>query len=139
MKRLLALVLLTINGGLFGMRELRHQRILLHDVVRSGTWDLVNAMLVQGFYDIDIQDCFTGKTALIEAAVAGKDDVVALLLSYGADRSLTDDYGRTALAYAQEKNKDGSHDAIIEQLQRRYCSPGDDSDMSACTPSLDPD
>lgn len=41
------------------------------------------------------------QTALIEASLAGHQEVILILLQYGADKSLRDNFGKTALSYAE--------------------------------------
>ncbi len=55
----------------------------------------------------------SGKTLLHSAAELGYLDIVELLLKYGADRSLTDVYGRTALNLAQWEG----HTEVVGLLQ----------------------
>ena len=43
---------------------------------------------------------YSGRTALMFAALSGSDRCVALLLGYGADPNMTDNAGYTALAAA---------------------------------------
>ncbi|MFW8053817.1 ankyrin repeat domain-containing protein [Vagococcus fluvialis] len=72
----------------------------------KGHLDTVKVLLEDGTVDIDHQNNY-GYTALIEA-VALTDgsqvyqDIVAELLKYGADRTLKDNYGKTATDYARE-------------------------------------
>jgi ankyrin repeat protein len=51
-------------------------------------------------------DLRNGITPLMFAASAGHDEIVAALLEHGADRSLADWTGRTALDYAATERRD---------------------------------
>ena len=58
-------------------------------------------------------DEFRGKTALILAAKSGHVEVVRLLVAAGADQSLKDGVGKTAMEWAQE----GCRANVIEALK----------------------
>jgi TonB family protein len=61
----------------------------------------VSALLAQGA-DVN-ESTERGQTALMLAAVFGHDDVVALLLSHGADVKLKDGLGLTAMEWAERR------------------------------------
>jgi ankyrin repeat protein len=54
-----------------------------------------------------------GFTPLQTAAHRGSERLVGLLLSHGGDRTLADDAGRTAAAYA----RDAGHEALAARLE----------------------
>ena len=54
-----------------------------------------------------------GYTALMGAAAAGREDLVDLLLAYGADPGLSADDGKTAASVAREH----AHDALARRLE----------------------
>lgn len=55
-----------------------------------------------------------GYTPLLQAAAAGKKEVVRLLVEHGADRRIACDQGKTAADYARERG----HDEVIAILDR---------------------
>ncbi len=124
MAKLGILLLLAIHGVSCGMGHSPHplvpyhQESLLHTVVRSGSREILNSMLKQGYYSINLQDK-NGRTALMEAAIKGSAEIVELLLSYDADITLEDVAGETALSYAESHNNNDSHKAVIELLHDR--------------------
>ena len=78
---------------------------VLHDAVRGGNAELVRRLLEK--YDYDVNDTgFQGKTPLI-LAVSYLDrsatvEMIETLIEFGADMSMTDDFGKTALDYTVE-------------------------------------
>ena len=54
------------------------------------------------------------RTPLISASMRGHAKVVAELVRRGADRSLSDEEGKTALDYAREN----SHEEVVNQLDK---------------------
>jgi len=62
--------------------------------------------------DVNTKDD-NGVTALMEAAVGGRTDLVELLLNGGADVNMKDENGKTALGYAQKEN----HTEIVQPLR----------------------
>ena len=81
------------------------------DAAYKGNADKVRALLDQGT-DINQRTHLRKQTALMKAAQKGRIEVVKLLLERGADKSLVDSFGRTALIIAAEN---GRHD-IAESL-----------------------
>ena len=69
-----------------------------HDAVTRGDADMVRATIDAGV-DVDSRDRY-GQTALMLAAHAGHDAVVAVLLAHGAALDVTAKYGLSALMLA---------------------------------------
>lgn len=64
----------------------------------------VGKVLLDGGANVDVKAVGCGETALINASEIGCVEFVTLLLEYGADVSLKDSRGRTALSVAEENN-----------------------------------
>jgi ankyrin repeat protein len=77
-----------------------HGRTALHYAVVLGRRRPVIEMLIEHNVDVDAKDNISGKTALMIAARGGEVETVTLLLELGADRTVTDDNGSSALDYA---------------------------------------
>ena len=101
LKGRLEVVRLLLDRG--ASPELRNEAggTVLHDAATAGD-RLVIALLLDRGAAIDAREIQTGATPLMLAASMGRAQAVSLLLARGADRSLTDKAGRTALAYARE-------------------------------------
>jgi ankyrin repeat protein len=70
---------------------------------RNGNAECVQALLAAG---IDVNAGYAhDATALMWAAADGKDEAVRLLLSRGADPSVRDDRGESALSIAQREKQ----------------------------------
>jgi ankyrin repeat protein len=67
----------------------------LFDAVRGGDIEAIKAALNAGA-EVNIRDA-QGRTPLLFAAAAGRQDIVNLLLEKGADPNIADNAGRTAL------------------------------------------
>lgn len=75
---------------------------------KGSSTEVVRALLEQYDIDVNIQisEYYKGRTPLMMAAdseTASRYEIAALLLSYGADPSLYDDSGQTAMEYAINK------------------------------------
>ena len=68
----------------------------------NGQLELVRKLLDDGI-DIDSQSPKGGYTALICAAAAGHVELIEFLIEEGADMSLKDDFGFTALTAAESE------------------------------------
>lgn len=79
---------------------------------RHGLAPIVQFQLLTKSSMISYQDSY-GKTALHEAAQAGWNDIVEILIEAGADPSLVDDEGKTPFSHAAESG----HGKIIEILR----------------------
>ena len=73
---------------------------------------VVKYLIEKGYFEVDVRNPLS-KTALIVAAQYGQTEIVCTLLELGADRSLTDSDGKTALDYAYEKG----YDDIVSLLE----------------------
>ena len=64
--------------------------------------------------DVNIRNSYQ-ETPLIYAAWSGEDPEgkVRILLEHGADRDITNEYGRTALRYARSINKPAAIDLLV--------------------------
>ena len=69
---------------------------------RLGHLTVLRLLLERGGQDAAEGDPREAPTALMQAAAAGRQDVIALLLEFGADPALRDREGRTAADYATE-------------------------------------
>jgi ankyrin repeat protein len=87
------------------------QNNYLTSVVKNENYGVLEYLFNECGIDVNEQDVF-GETALIRAAKLGNLIMVDFLLGYGADKSLFDDDGKTALDYAKE----GGHAAIAKRL-----------------------
>ena len=63
-------------------------------------------------HPIDCRDSYNN-TPLHEASCWGREDLVRFLLSRGADRSATDQYGKTPLDWAERRG----HKAVADLLR----------------------
>lgn len=70
--------------------------------VHYRNYNVVRYLLESGYFAVDELDP-TGSTALIVAAKHNCLDIAKLLLDFGASKSYTDDTGKTAYDYAEEK------------------------------------
>jgi ankyrin repeat protein len=84
----------------------------LHDAACAGDAKAVRALLEAGAAVDEAGDC--GQTALLDACEAGKEDVVMVLLEFGADPN-DDGGGMGALQIAARNN----YAAIVEALLSR--------------------
>jgi ankyrin repeat protein len=84
----------------------------LYDPVVSGDLAKAERVLATGGSVPDSRLDDSGKTALMLAAAAGNEDMVALLLRYKAKPDYRDTVGNTALCYAAL----GGHRAAAEEL-----------------------
>jgi ankyrin repeat protein len=79
----------------------------------SGSYgDTVMLLLSRGA-EVDVQGTLEGFTALMTAAAEGQVEIVRHLLDHGADRSLKDKDGDTALTFARQKG----HAEVVELLE----------------------
>eukprot|EP00937_MAST-01D_sp_MAST-1D-sp2_P002832 g2832.t1 len=83
----------------------------LHDAAERGNMKCVIKLLDAGVA-VDQLNTDTGYTALMWASVGGRTEVVQLLLSKGADKSLKNGSGKTALDIANEYK----HAKVVEAL-----------------------
>ena len=74
---------------------------LLHYTARDNSLSISEILVKDYQFDVNYQ-ALTGQTSLMFAAEQGHSDVVNMLLSYGADKTLTDSHGKTAYDYAVE-------------------------------------
>ena len=67
-----------------------------------GGFDEVAKILLEKGSDVDVIGTEKGGTALMLAAWKPSEKIVKLLLDYGADKTIKDKKGRTALDYAKK-------------------------------------
>ncbi|KZW02100.1 ankyrin [Exidia glandulosa HHB12029] len=84
----------------------------LHGCVHAGDIDRLKTLITHAGVDLNAQDEF-GFTPLHLAADRGSEEMVKLLLGHGADPSIKDPDGETALSLAQVSD----HAAIIALLE----------------------
>jgi cytohesin len=75
----------------------------LHDAALGGNPEVIRALLEHGAR-IDAQDKESNATPLMMAASLGRSGAVAILLQFGANATLRDRFGRTALDRARQAN-----------------------------------
>jgi ankyrin repeat protein len=80
----------------------------LHEAVMEGDYELTRTLLQT--CDInEADDNLGGRTALHLAAIRGRADLMSLLLSHGADATVSDNQGNTALHWC-------GHEDCVELL-----------------------
>lgn len=97
----------------------RHEGFtLLHHAIEQGDLEHVHFLIDYGF-DLNAPTTLSkskgvvaGRTPLHIAVAMSADDIVKILLYAGADATLSDEYGRTPLAYATANNDQKIADAI---------------------------
>ncbi len=75
------------------------------------------ALLVSYGADVNFR-CTDGDTALIEAAISGRPEIVQLLIERGADVKPRDAYGYSALDYVDGRHQHAYIPSIESQLRR---------------------
>lgn len=99
------------SAFLYALEHLEHDRIdwnaALRESVSYERHEVVTYLLENGFCDVNA-DIAKGMTALMFAARDSNAEMVTLLLSYGADKTVASENGKTAYEYAVEFNKDPS-------------------------------
>jgi hypothetical protein len=90
---------------------LPHTRLSLADAAEFGLLDRVKLLLEA--HPEQINDADDGRLPLHQAVTGGYIDIVRLLLQHGADRSLADKRGTTALELARQHN----HGEIVSLLE----------------------
>ena len=97
-----------------------------HKAVIGGNGRVIENLLADGV-DIDSRDRY-GQTALMLAALHGRDEVARILLEKGADRDVTAKYGLSALMLAVVNRHTGIArklvDACANTLTRGSGAPG---------------
>lgn len=97
------LVLILLDNGASDRDE--WGGTVLHDAVRGGNVEMVRLLLETYDYDVNSTG-FQGKTPIILAVSYAERsatvEMVETLIAFGADLSMTDDFGKTALEYAVE-------------------------------------
>ncbi|OOQ89141.1 putative ankyrin [Penicillium brasilianum] len=89
------------------------QRGMLHSAAINARTEIIDILLkFDPTLDVNMQDV-NGKTTLHDAARSGSAATVKILLSYGADPTIKDSYGRTPMFVARETN----NIAILEILR----------------------
>jgi ankyrin repeat protein len=78
---------------------------LLHNASFFGNTLIAKYLIEELYYNIDTKD-YKGQTALITAVIKNYQDILEYLLSKGADKTIKDNDGKTALDYAIESGKD---------------------------------
>ena len=74
---------------------------LLHYTARDNSLSISKILVNDYQFDVNYQT-LTGKTPLMFAAEKGNGEIINMLLSHGADKTLTDENGKTAYDYAVE-------------------------------------
>ena len=92
-------------------RYLGHEHAI-HWALEDEDLECLKIILDEGV-DVDLRG-WRLRTPLISASMRGHAKVVAELLRRGADRSLHDEEGKTALDYAREN----SHEEVVNQLEK---------------------
>ena len=87
----------------------------------SGPYAETVEVLLDAGAEVNTQGSLEAFTALMTAAAEGQIEVVRLLLERGADPSLEDVDGDTALSFAQQ----AGHTAVVELLENNSTGDGD--------------
>jgi ankyrin repeat protein len=90
--------------------------------VKNNDMRQVKTLLTSGV-KVDERDEFSERTALMRAAEIGNLEVVKQLLRYGADATLRDDEGLTALMIAGQSGNNGVVQALQSAEARARVSP----------------
>jgi ankyrin repeat protein len=98
----------------------------LHDAALGGSTDAITVLLNRGA-QIDMRDKESGATPLMLAASLARASAVELLLDRGANASLTDYAGQTALARAQKTD-----DPATIKLLQGACEAGSNGQRHNC-------
>lgn len=80
----------------------------------SGPFEETVKLLLADGAEVDVQGTLEGFTPLMTAAAEGQVEVVRQLLDHGADRSLKDTDGDTALTFAQQNG----HTEVVALLEK---------------------
>lgn len=104
---------LLVEGAKVDVRDSAGRTALLY--ASSGPFVETVEVLLDAGAEVDTQGTLEGFTALMTAAAEGQLGVVRLLLDRGADASLQDVDGDTALSFAREKG----HGEVIDLLEER--------------------
>ncbi len=80
--------------------KIKWMRVLQHSTTNDRV-EIVKFLLDEGYCDVN--DTSVGMTALMFAARDSTQEMVQLLLDYGADKSIVDSDGKTAYDYAMER------------------------------------
>ena len=119
------------EGWIHTMKGLLEEQSDIHSVGEDGNTPLIratlkgNVELVRLLLDkevmVDMQDDYTGATALIWAVKKDFQEIVELLLSHGASVEVRDRGGRTALDWAnhrEEEDEEGMREEVkVEALR----------------------
>jgi ankyrin repeat protein len=81
----------------------------------SGPFEETVTLLLTRGAEVNAQGSLEGFTALMTAAAEGQVEVVRRLLDHGADRSIEDTDGDTALTFARQNG----HSEVVELLESR--------------------
>jgi len=119
--------LLLARGADPDLRENHGETALMNASHNNADARIVKALLDRSSAAINLQD-FDGDTALMHAAWSGNLAAVKLLLQYGADRSLKNKEGETALQRAQLRTQGMAghkpeHDEIVKLLRQQSRTP----------------
>jgi ankyrin repeat protein len=92
-----------LTGGVDGvsLREIGEARAAARIAEAAGYASPANPAIATNYADVNARERWYGRTALMIAALEGHADIVDLLLEAGADASLVDAEGSTALSLAR--------------------------------------
>jgi len=91
---------------------------LLHVAIRTRKKTMVRLLLRRGATAVDDRDAH-GRTALHVAAQAGDEEMVLLLLKYGADPEAMDGNGLDALRLAVEHGREEIVEMLLDAMAQR--------------------
>lgn len=97
-------------------------RMPLHIAALAGREEVVRVLVMELGCPVDAVD-YHGQSALHRAAVCGRSDVVQALVSLGADTSLPDCDGHTALVLADAKGHKAVVDILTMAIDKRQVPP----------------
>jgi len=101
---------LVANGADVNLKDNDRQSPLMY--AAKGSFGETAAYLLENGAEVNVQSKKKSITALMLAAVSDNAELVSMLLEHGADTSLTDIFGRSALMLAEKKG----NSAVVELL-----------------------
>ena len=108
--------LLLLNGADPNIRDNSGWTPLHKALLLMGPYMDVVKMLLEAGADPNARTYHEGRTPLHMAVLHNDPRLVSLLLRYGGDPTIKDNYGKTPLDYAKERGKMKAAEALMKQL-----------------------